>query len=280
MKNAWWLLAPIALVACSDSLKVSESKADEHAARLEKLTAADTGELQRGLPAAAKKLAATAPDGTGEIDPRAVRATLKTTRDAIPDLQIAKSTFFALASPAGEVWASDQESDALVGKNLIKAFPALDAARTATAPVEARGAMDELRGVRQGDDLAWVIATPVAGKDGGPTKALYVSGWSMRRYAYHLEEQLKSEIRNDPALAGKEPPLLYVFVVVDQKAYGTPVSPDVNRQAVEGLGVLDKLKAGPAHGRVESDKREFGWAARTTPALGANAAVVVLRSEV
>jgi hypothetical protein len=76
-------------------------------------------------------------------------------------------------------------------------------------------------------------------------------------------------------------PIAYVFLLKGNKAYGSPLlSADVNAQALEGLGLLEKTSAGPYKGNIEITGRTFGVAAQRTPELGDDAAVAVLLSEI
>jgi hypothetical protein len=108
-----------------------------------------------------------------------------------------------------------------------------------------------------------------------------VTGWSFRRYAYYLEEAAKREQHEDAQKRGeKSVPLLYVFVVHDKKAYGAPLTPDVDAEAIEKLDVVAKTGAGPFRGQVVVTERTFGVAAQRTPELGPDTAVTVLLSEI
>jgi len=279
MKLAACLLPlTLALAAgCTDKGKISEEKAVAHAEEAAKLTDNDVEELRRGLPAGGKKIGEIL-GADKEITPAKARSALRKTREAVVDLQLAKSTFFTVTDLEGVAHASDLETDGFSGKNVLQAFPGLAKAKTG-AYTEVLGQMDEARGLRKGDDLQWVAAAPVAGPDGKAT-GLYISGWSLRRFAQHLEEQLKSNLRNT-AKPGDKAPLLYVFVLHEAKAYGTPVAPDVNIKAVESLGLPAKLQAsGAARGQIEIEMRGFGFAAKSAKKLCDQCAVVVLRSEV
>jgi hypothetical protein len=274
----WWLLAPVAAVAaagCTDRVKVSEERAVAHAAAVAALVDKDIEEIRRGLPAGAKKLGEIF--GTEEVTPGKARAALRKAREAVIDLQLAKSTFFAATDLQGVAHASDLETDGFSGKNILDAYKPLAKAKEG-GYVETLGQMEEARGLRKGDDLQWVAAAPVPGADGKPV-GLYVTGWSFRRFAQHLEEQLKTDLRN-AGPKDEKPPLVYVFVLHEGKAYGTPIAPEVNVQAVEGLGLAAKVQGGTFRGRVEITNRGYGVAAQAVKKLCESCAVVVLRSEV
>jgi hypothetical protein len=268
--------------ACTDSAKVSESKAVAHAERLAKLADDDVEEVRRGLPVGAKSLG---PVWDGKKDPVAdpslARKALDRVRDECRDLAVAKSTFFALTDDKGTVLRSDQDPDILAGKSLVGSYP--DMAKVlAGQAIETRGSMPETAGARAGGDEQWVAAAPV--RDGeGKVRGIYASGWSMRRFAYHLEETLKSDMMSEALRAGDKHvklPLIYVFVVAGSKVYGAPVTPLVNTETLQKLDLLSKTSGDATHHQtIEITGRGFGLAARRAPRMGADIGVAVLRSE-
>lgn len=271
-------IAP-ALTGCDGAAKKSEGLAVEHVDRLAKLADADVEEIRRGLPEGAAKLQTMLFDKEKEpYDPRVVRSSMRKVRESIKDLQLSKATFQTVLAPSGEAYASDQETDSLVGKNLLAAFPALEPVKGGKYS-EGFGDLPEVRGARAGDDLQWVAASAIGPQEA--RKGYFVAGWSIRSFAYHLEQQLKSDLRNATKDKKAEPPLLYVFVVVGGKAYGAPITPEVDRAAIQNLSVLDKMPAsGPLRGRLEIENRSFGYAAQKPKLMGDKVAIVVLRSEV
>lgn len=276
-------LAAVAAAAlalgCGGKAKLSEEKAGGHASRLAQLADEDVRQVRGGLPAGAKRLGEKLYASRDKAPTVAeIRPALRTTREAVPDLLVAKSTFFAVVDPSGLVVASDLERDPLAGKSLFSPFPEL--ARAANGYVETLGEMAELRSTRTGDDGQWVAATALAG-EGGP-RGFYVTGWSWRHFARHLEEQLKTELRYDAGAKGSEPPLLYALVVVGERAYGAPTTPEVSKQAIEALGLGAKLSAGapPWHGQLDITGRTYGVGAARAPTLCERCLVVALRSEI
>lgn len=264
---------------CTDKAKVSEEKAGAHGARLAQIVEEDVRQVRVGLPAGAKQLAEKLYAGRDQPPGAAdVRAAMNKTRQSQPDLLVSKGTFFAVTDPAGLVVASDREPDTLAGKPLLGAFPGLVGAPGGYA--QALGEMAELRSVRTGDDAQWAAAAAIGGE--GAPKGFYVTGWAWRLFARHLEEQLRTEVRYEPGAKPTELPLLYAFVVVDTKVYGTPIVPDVSRQAIEGLGLGAKVAPGapPWHGQVEITGRRYGVGAARVPSLCERCLVAVLRSEV
>ena len=269
-------------VACNDGAKPSEEQAAKNASATAALVAKDVAEIRRGLPQGGPALAEAlfAADAAQPVLPTRARAALKTTRERVTDLQLAKATFFAVTDPDGVALGSDQQTDTIAGKSFLAAFPALAAAKTTY--VETTGSMDETRGVRAGPDATWVAGAPVLAKD-GTLKGLFVTGWSLRKFTYHLEEQLKSDLRQEKTKDGNasKTPLVYVFVVMGDHAYGTPVSPEVNVKAIEDLTLSSKLSGEtPWHGRVDITNRTWGVAAQRARDLCATCAVAVLRSEI
>jgi hypothetical protein len=268
--------------ACSEPSKVSERKAAEHVERLAKLSDDDVEELRRGMPRGAKALGQIW-DGKADpqADPGSLRRALERVRNDDRDLSMAKGTFFAVTDDKGVVLRSDQDPDLLAGKSLTTAFPAL-AKVLAGEVVETRGSMPEI-GVRAGGDEQWVIAAPVRDAQ-GVVRGLFASGWSMRRFAYHLEETLKHDLVTEALRAGDSRtklPLLYVFVIAGAKAYGAPITPAVNSEALEQLGLAAKTDNGIVHHqRIDITDRAYGLAARRAQKMGADIGVAVLRSEI
>ena len=69
-------------------------------------------------------------------------------------------------------------------------------------------------------------------------------------------------------------------MVGEKEVYGAPVSPDVNAKAVKDSGLMGRA-TGEAVVDVaqEIEGRDFGIALRRVPALGAEVAIAVVRSE-
>jgi hypothetical protein len=268
---------------CTDSSKISERKATEHADRLAKLADTDVDEVRRGLPLGAKALGQLW-DGQADptADPGAVRRALDRVRDQDRDLTVAKSTFFALTDDKGTVIRSDQEPDALAGRSLTGSYPEAVKVLSGVA-VETVGAMAENAGARTGGDQQWVAAAPVRDR-AGVVRGMYATGWSFRRFAYHLEEALKHDFMEEALKAHDtrfKAPLIYVFVFVGPEVYGAPVTPLVDSQALQGLDLPAKTADGVTfHQRIEITGRAYGLGAKQVPKLGQSAGIAVLRSEI
>jgi hypothetical protein len=266
------------LQSCTNSGKVSEQQAIAHAERLAKLADDDVEELRRGLPRGAKSLASVWADKSlpshGDL-----RRALDRVRGEDRDLEIAKSTFFALTDATGTVVASDQDPDRLAGRSFQGAFSPVSRS-LAGEPVETRGAMPELAGAQSGSDEEWLASVPVV--DGsGAVRGAYASGWSMRRFAYHLEETLKHDLVEQAGHSGPvKLPLVYAFVFAGGKVYGAPVTPLVNGDALQALDLPSKTENGATfHQQLEITGRPYGLAARRCSKMGADVGVAVLRSE-
>jgi len=176
----------------------------------------------------------------------------------------------------GTVVRNDQEQDLMVGKNAFQSFPELKKALEGKY-VESQGSMPEAAAVK-GTDGQWVAAAPVTVD--GKVKGLYLTGWSWSAYAYRLETALRSEVKSSLSGSNDKVPLLYVYMVVDQQAFGAPVSPEVNAQAIAGQDPLSKVQGDAAFvTTLEITGRDFGLAVKKVPALGGNVGVAVLRSE-
>lgn len=262
---------------CGNDAKKSAEFSRGHALELVRAAREDVREVRTGLPLGAAELAKILPPkADGDIDASTAREALQKARNKVQDLRVAKSTFFALATPGGSIIRNDREQDRMVGKDLFVAFPALRAAVEGKY-VETRGSMAEAAEVRGRGDGQWVAAAPVRAED--QTRALYVTGWSWSAYAYRLENSLRSSLRSALPERGKMP-LAYVYVVVDRDVYGAPVSPDVNAKMIKDQNVLEKVKGSePWSIELELTGRAFGLGVALAPELGDKVAVAVLRSE-
>lgn len=272
-------LGALALIAsgCKKPSAVSAEKAKVNVEGLIKATKEDVAEVRSGLPNGAKYLLPVFTSGKPPAeDPHAARNALETARNKVQDLRVSKGTFFAVADANGIVIRNDQEQDLMVGRPLLPSFPELKSALEGKY-VETRGSMPEAAGVRGRADGQWMAAAPVL--DGSTVKGLYVTGWSWAAYAYRLERALSSTLRGELS-EGQKLPLVYVYVVVDKDVFGTPISPEVNAQAIAALSPLAKASAtAPVSFELEIAGREFGLALELTPDLGKNVAIAVLRSE-
>lgn len=266
-------------LACTDKGKVSESKATEHVERLAEVADEDVEQLRVGLPLGAKALGES---WVIEEDhapwPELLRARLDRARSGQRELTMAKSTFFAITDEDGVVLRSDQDPDILAGKRLGESFPDLRKALEGEY-IEAFGAMAELQGSRSGPDEQWMVASPFRDAEGKVLGA-YVSGWSLKRYAYRLDHTLKSEITREASEGSGKVPLTYVFVFRGKKVYGAPITPAVNEEALENLDLPAATENGVFHRQLEIAGRTFGIAARRVPKLGDDAGVALIRSEI
>jgi hypothetical protein len=262
---------------CAKTGELSKQKARAHVELLAKAAVTDVEEVRKGLPLGAKQLETYfAQDKPGE-NAVAAKDALDLARNRVQDLRIAKSTFFLIANKDGGVLRSDLEHDSLAGKNLFGAFADLRAAASGKY-VEARGSMPEVAGVRGRADAQWTAATPIL--KGADVAGVYATGWSWSAYAYRLENQLRSQVKSEAAAAKAKEPLVYVYVVVEREAYGAPVSPDVNAKAIKDSGLMGKASGeAVVDAAREIEGRDFGIALRRVPALGADVAIAVVRSE-
>jgi hypothetical protein len=272
-------LGALGLAGCDDNRKASEQGAADEVQRLVPVVKEDVEQVRKGLPLGAAKLAAMIdPDTLG--NPAGLQKAIAGARAAVKDLDVAKSTFFSFADTSGTVLRSEADPDLLAGKSVIKAFPPLQKAlEPGSGVVEVFGEMQEMRGIRTGQDLAWVAAHPV--KQGDKVAGIFVTGWSFRLFARHLEETAKRHLLEASQKENKKNvPIAYVFMVKGKTAYGAPLTPDVNAQAIENLGVVEKAASGLFRTNLEITGRSFGLSAQRTPELGDDAAIAVLLSEI
>lgn len=264
----------LSTLGCTDTGKVSADHAKVHAQFLLKAAEVDIAELKRGLPQGSKYLVDAFKEGVP--DGETARKALETARNKIQDLRVAKSTFFALTDKDGTVIRNDQEQDLMAGKNMFKAYPELKKVLGGSM-VETRGSMPEAAGVKGKPDAQWVLGVPV--DVAGKPEAAFVSGWSWSAYAYRLETALRSDVLSSTKEGGKVP-LLYVYVLVDGGAYGAPISPSVNGDAILKQKPLEKASAAaPFSVPLEIEGRQFGLAVVPLAPIGKGAGIAVLRSE-
>ena len=142
--------------------------------------------------------------------------------------------------------------------------------------VETLGYMHGFRGVQKGGDLQWVVGAPVIDKD-GKRKGQLVTGWSFRRYAGLLEGNARRHAQKQAEDEKNKHPLIYVFLLHKDKAFGGPITPDVNAAKIAALGIPAKVSGKAVfQTTLEIEKRDFAIAARAVPALGKDVAVAVL----
>ena len=270
----------LATPACKDKGKASAQDAVRHVDALSTLTEKDVGEVERGLPEGATRLSALfAQKADARQDLPAVRKALLRVRREVPDLSVAKSTFFALADEKGMAIRNDLEQDVMAGQNLLSSFPGLSKAEEG-AFVTTTGAFPGPP-APSGPDKDWVAASPVK-RDDGTVAGILVTGWSFRRFAHHLQETLKHDLQ-EQLLKAKDTgslPVLYVAVFDRSGVYSAPQTPAVNEKALLEANLVDKTAGGSVSGVLTITDRDFGYAAQRTPKLGNEVGIVVLRSEI
>jgi hypothetical protein len=265
-------------LACKEQGSESTPRASRDVAQLAGFVDKDVAEIERGLPDGAKQLAPLVANGA---DPRqdiaGVRRALLRVRREVMDLNVAKSTFFALADPSGVAIRNDLEEDVMAGQNVITIFPVLAKARDGF--VTATGIFPNAS-TKNGPDKDWIAGTPVKRADGS-TGALFLTGWTYRYYSRHLQESLKSPLLDEAKAAGNEGklPVYYVAVFDKTGVYPAPTTPQVDEKALADLDLVAKTAAGSIQGSVNITDRVFGYAATRTPKLAPDTGIVELRSE-
>jgi hypothetical protein len=265
-------------LSCKDQAKESAARAAHDVADLAALVDKDVAEIERGLPDGAKRLA---PLVAGGADPKqdvaGVRRSLQRMRRDVVDLNIAKSTFFALADTNGVAIRNDLEEDVMAGQNLVALFPAL--AKAKDGYVTTTGAFPN-SSPKNGPDRDWIAATPVKREDGS-TGALLVTGWTYRYFARHLQESLKDRLAEHAKASGEEGkmPVFYVAVFDKTGVYSAPLTPQIDEAALQGQDLVARTEAGACQATLTITDRAFGYAAERTSKLGADTGIVVLRSE-
>jgi len=197
-------------------------------------------------------------------------------RDVI-DLNIAKSTFFALTDTSGMAIRNDLEEDVMAGQNLVTLFPAL--AKAKDGYVTTTGSFPN-GSTKNGPDKDWVAALPVQHADGS-AGALLVTGWTYRYFARHLQESLKDRLAEQAKASGEEGkmPVFYVALFDKSGVYSAPLTPPIDETALQGEDLVAKTAGGACQATLTITDRAFGYAAQRTPKLAPDTGVVVLRSE-
>lgn len=295
----WASSLPLALVALAalslfglgcqrDRGQKSAALAARNVESLVKLTDEDVAEVERGLPVGATKITALleaelGADGDPTSNAPAVRRALLTMRRQVPDLGIAKSTFFALADGKGVAIRNDFEQDSMAGKDLLAGWPGLRPALEG-APYAATTGRFPGAPHPSGPDKEWVAAVPL--KRGDTTAGILLTGWTYRRFAYHLQVMLEREVQDELLQKGDKikMPILYVCLFDKEHVYaatapGSIPVPEVNIQALSALGLHHETAEGAASAPIHISHRDFGWAAARLPRLDPDVGVVVLRSE-
>ncbi len=270
-----------AAAACKDQAKESAKLAVADVDSLSTLVDKDIGEVETGLPAGAAKLAPLYANGADPTkDLPSVRQALLRTQREVPELNVAKSTFFALTDEKGLGIRNNLEQDAMAGQDLLKLFPGISKAIAGGEYTETTGSFGGAPPPNaNGPDKDWLAAAPV--KTDGKVVALFVTGWSYRRFATHLQEVLKDHFQTTLKQSGAtgKMPVFYVAVFDASGVYSEKTTPKVDEQALIDAKLVEKTAAGPYQGTVNITDRDFGYAAKRTPKLGADTGVVVLRSE-
>ncbi|HWO14973.1 MAG TPA: hypothetical protein VNN80_35970 [Polyangiaceae bacterium] len=279
LSRARALALGLVLLGCEQTDDASVGLALAHARDLTSVARRDVDEVRKGLPLGAQELgkrwAASGADLVG--DGVAARDALDHARNKVQDLRVAKSTFFALATPDGHVVRNDREQDLMAGAALFGPFPALAAAASGRY-VEALGVMPEAHGVRGKPDGEWLAAIGV--EVGGQVRGLYVTGWAWSSYAARLEFSLRSRLTIELAGKRENMPLLYAFMLVEDAVYGAPEAPEVNAQAIAAKQPLSNLTPeGSYSGLIDITGRRFALGVQVVPELALRVAIGVLRSE-
>jgi hypothetical protein len=272
------LFLPNFAAGCKDQAKESAAHAAPDAQMVADLVVKDVGEIERGLPQGAAKLGPLVADGADpKQDIAGVRRALVRVRREVIDLNVAKSTFFALTDPTGVAIRNDLEEDVMAGQNLGALFPALAQAKEGFATGTGAFPTTSKNGPPDED---WIAGAPVKRADGS-TGAILVTGWSYRYFARHLQEALKTRLLDQAKAAGREGKIPVFYTAVFDKAgvYAAPVTPDVNTKALAAQDLTGKTAGGPATGTLTIDDRPFGFAAQRTPKLAPDTGIVVLRSD-
>jgi len=272
-----WLagaLVSLSLCACENKDKLSAEKAPPALEHVIPLVERDVKQVRGGLPKGVELLAKHIDDDPGN-DPEGLRHSIEKARAGVTDLAIAKSTFFVFVSPEGIVLRSEADPDLAAGKSLVKEIPEAKQIFDKDGVVEVFGYMDGLRGVEKGGDLQWIAGHKVTAKSGKIAGA-FVTGWSFRRYLQYLENDLRRHLTDTQEDKKRPPPLVYLFLARGDKAYGAPVTPDVDAEAVGKLDLPKKVGDALYQSTIEIDGQKFSIVAKKLPALDKDTVIALL----
>ena len=104
----------------------------------------------------------------------------------------------------------------------------------------------------------------------GSVGGLYLTGWTYRYFARHLQEARKHDLADalrDAGINGQMP-IEYLGVFDKDGVYTAPLTPPVDEQALAALKLVERTATGQASGTLTLTDREFGWSAVRTPKLG------------
>jgi len=271
------LALAVALLGCEDKVKAGGQRAGALIDHLMPLVERDVKQVRDGLPEGAKKIAPLLEDQPGG-DLASLQRAIQKSRASVQSLAIAKSTFFVFVDMQGTVLRSEVDPDLAAGGSLFKDIPEMKKLEDPKGGlVETFGKMHGLRGVQTGPDMQWVVGVPVSNAAG---KALgsFVTGWSLRAYANFLEEDARRFLEKSQGDQIKAAPLVYVFLVRGKEAFGAPVTPDVDADAVGKLDIVTKAAAGTFQTTVDIEGRTFVLVAKPCAPLGSDVALAILFS--
>jgi hypothetical protein len=238
----------------------------------------DTKQVRNGMPKGAELLSALLDEDPGN-DPEGLRKAIEKARAGVMDLVAAKSTFFVFVSPDGAVLRSEADPDLAAGHSLVKEVPDAKQLAEKDGLVELFGYMNGLRGVEKGGDLQWIAGQRVKTKS-GKVVGSFVTGWSFRRYVEYLENNVRRHLTETQVDKKRPPPLAYLFLVRGDKAYGGPVTPDEDAEAIAKLGLPGKVGEGLFKSSVELDGRRFAVVAKRLAALDKDVVIALMVSVV
>lgn len=266
------------LGGCSNAGKESEAVAAEAVDIALNFVERDVPQLRTGLPDSVKVLLKRLPtDPVGSREE--LQTAIKAARENTNDLAFSKITFLSYATAEGVVLRSEAGADNLADQNIVKVFPALAKAHDQPGSLaEAYGEMDALRGVHNGADTAWIVATSVPSDDPKKPRGLFIAGWSFRLYARSLQDGTRNKYGEKTKDKGKVLPLMYIYLLKGSGAYGDPDAPDVNAEELVKMKALDAALKGEFRTNREIEKRTFGIVAKKAPLLGEDAAIAAVAS--
>jgi hypothetical protein len=268
----------LALGGCENKGKLSAERAPKALEHVPPLIERDLKQVREGLPKGVETMGKLVDDDPGN-DPEGLRHIIEKTRAGTTELAVAKSTFFVFVSPEGTVLRGEADPDLAAGQSLFKEVPEAKRIFEKDGVQEVFGFMQGLRGVQKGGDLEWIAGQKVKSKSGKVVGA-FVTGWSLRRYVEYLENDLRRWLTDQQADKKRPPPLSYLFLVHGDKAYGAPVTPDVDAEAVGKLELSKKVGDGIYATSLDVEGHHFAVVAKKLPGYDPDVVLVLMFSVV
>lgn len=245
----------------------------QHAPRVRALTNDMLERHERGLQAAADRVAAgfvKAEPAEQEQEMRQVLKLLRSPKRGVPELVISPMSFIAVVGKDGHCIARDLEPDPMKGMDLASDFPVVADALKGKAGM----GIGEFKSAGDGQPSVTIIMAAPAHYRGQVVGSL-VLGIPLWRLQQVLTKQLQGE------LAGKEQVIVWVYVYRgdDLHKHGTP--PDLDKLVPDGKARASGLAKSPGGytGEVAQFSYWYGYGVQPLKMVAPDIGAVIFRME-